>query len=82
MHSAYTMNIPKEDKAGSVALRLILRTVKLGGVGLYGSTSIVNRSFSICFRSRGCFSSQLICLKLYRETQSDGWKTVGEMENK
>lgn len=44
MYSAYTMNIPKEDKAGSVALRLILRTVKLGGVGLYGSTSIVNRS--------------------------------------
>lgn len=44
MHSAYTMNIPKEDKAGSVALRLILRTVKLGGVGLYASTSIVNRS--------------------------------------
>lgn len=42
------MHIPREDKAGSVALRLILKTVRLGGVGLYGSTSIVNGCFSIC----------------------------------
>lgn len=55
------MHIPREDKAGSVALRLILKTVKLGGVGLYGSTSIVNRPFPIsCFRGDDSFSFQLL----------------------